>query len=201
MTKLKKYLLVFLVTAAVLSAAFVGGVQFQNKRTADRKPLITSNLIANEIAGISEYASLEYRYTNVGKFEDRVDFYGWKVPWTTKSFIITYDGAMKLGIKGSDITVKVDGDTILIALPPVQILSHEIHEDTLEVLDQTKNIFNQIQIQDYTGFAADQKAELEQKALEQGLFTEAARRAEGQLGAFLRGVLGEESGYQVVFAK
>ena len=26
--------------------------------------------------------SLEYSYTNVGRFEDQVDFYGWKVPFT-----------------------------------------------------------------------------------------------------------------------
>ena len=36
-----------------------------------------------------------YYYTNMGRFENQVDFYGWKVPFTTKSFIVSYDGVIK----------------------------------------------------------------------------------------------------------
>ncbi len=199
MKKLKKRLLILLVTLVVIAGAFLGGVLFHSGQSASRTPTVLSNLIANELSGISEYASLEYRYTNVGKFEDQVDFYGWKVPWTTKSFIITYDGVMKLGIKGDDISVQIHGEEIRIQLPPAQVLSHEVFEDKLEVLDQTKNIFNPIQIEDYTRFAADRKKEMEAKALEEGLFLEARARAEQQLGVFLSSLLAEEDGYTLVF--
>lgn len=199
MAKLKKRLLIALGALIVLAASFLGGVLFHSGSSAVREPIMVSDLIANELSSISEYASLEYRYTNVGKFEDRVDFYGWKVPWTTKSFIITYDGSMKLGIKGGDITVQVQGEEVRVRLPQAQVLSHEIYEDKVEVLDQTKNIFNPIQIEDYTRFAADRKEEIEIKAREDGLFEEARTRAEQQLGLLLRGVLAE--GYTLVFVK
>lgn len=197
--KLKKRLLIALGALIILAAAFLGGVLFHSGRSAARAPIMVSDLIANELSSISEYASLEYRYTNVGKFEDRVDFYGWKVPWTTKSFIITYDGSMKLGVKVGDAAVQVQGEEVHVRLPEAQVLSHEIYEDKVEVLDQTKNIFNPIQIEDYTRFAADRKGEIETKARQDGLFEEARTRAEQQLGLLLRGVLAE--GYTLVFVK
>jgi hypothetical protein len=201
MKMMKKRLLVVLAVLALVAGSFLGGALFHSGRAAARTPLILSELIAGKVSGISEYASLEYRYTNVGKFEDQVDFYGWQVPWTTKSFIITYDGVMKLGIKGSGISVQVQGKEVHIKLPAAQLLSHEIYEDKLEVLDQTKNIFNPIQIEDYTRFAADRKQEMEKKAREEGLFQEARVRAEQQLGLFLHSVLAEYEGYTLVFTE
>ena len=56
---------------------------------------ITSDLLSQQIQGISELASVEYNYTNMGKYENQVTFYGWKVPSTTKSFILSYDGKIK----------------------------------------------------------------------------------------------------------
>ena len=48
---------------------------------------ITSDLLSQQIQSISELASVEYNYTNMGKYENQATFYGWKVPFTTKSFI------------------------------------------------------------------------------------------------------------------
>lgn len=199
MKTLRRRVILIVVVVVLLLAAFVGGILFQNQSAPeDTAPTITSEQIMQEIGAISEFATLEYRYTNVGKFEDQKDFYGWSVPLTTKSFIITYDGAMKLGLR-KPVSVEITGQQIRIALPPAEILSHEIHEDTLEVLDQTKNIFNQIQIEDYTTFAVDQKLVMETKARDNGLFEEAQAKAEEQLGAFLRSLPGIREEYEVVF--
>lgn len=200
MTKLKKRVLKLLFTVLVLLCSFVLGGLFQNTLSINHVPTITSELIANELIHISEYASLEYRYTNVGKFEDRLDFNGWNIPFTTKSFIITYEGSMKLGIKGSDVKVELVNDEIRMKLPSIEILSHEIYENTIEVFDQTKNIFNQIQVKDYTSFAAEQKTNMEQKAEEDGLFTEASTRTKQQLEAFLTTMLAnQKKEYKIIF--
>lgn len=190
-----------LIAVALTGAAFVGGIAFQHRGAGEAPaPAITSEQILEEIGAISQYATLEYRYTNVGKFEDRKDFYGWSVPLTTKSFIITYDGSMKLGLDGGT-TVEVVGAQIRITIPPAVVLSHEIREDTVEVLDQSKNIFNQIQIEDYTAFAVEQKQVMERKARDNGLFEEARDQAEQQLGAFLRGLPGIREQYEVLFIR
>lgn len=198
MIKRKKQLLLLLSAVILLIGTFIGGILFHNGITANAVPAMSSKVIANEITNISEYASLEYRYTNVGKFQDRVDFYGWQVPLTSKSFIITYDGVIKLGVKGEDIVVEQKGNKLHIKLPPAEILSHEIYEDTLEVLDQTKNIFNPIQIEDYTNFSKDQKSEMEQKAADKGLLTEASERAKSQISGFLKSMIQDED-MEIVF--
>ncbi len=118
---------------------------------------ITSDLLSQQIQSISELASVEYNYTNMGKYENQATFYGWKVPFTTKSFILSYDGKIKAGIDMSLVEVNVHGQNIDITIPQAKILSHEIDQESIEVFDETKNIFNQISITDYNQFAIDQK--------------------------------------------
>ncbi len=200
MSKIKKRILKLLSVILFILCAFVLGGLYQRKVYINHVPTISSELIANELLQISEYASLEYRYTNVGKFEDRLDFNGWNIPFTTKSFIITYEGSMKLGIRANNVGVELVNDEIKIKLPAVEILSHEIYEDTIEVFDETKNIFNQIQVKDYTTFAAEQKFEMEEKAEENGLLLEASTRAKQQIHAFLTTMLTNQTNdYKIIF--
>ncbi len=133
---------------------------------------ITSDLLSQQIQSISELATVEYNYTNMGKFENQATFYGWKVPFTTKSFIISYDGKIKAGIDMSLVEVNMRGKNIDITVPEAKILSHEMDEESIEVFDETKNIFNQISITDYNQFAIDQKDNMEIKAKEKGLLEE-----------------------------
>ena len=139
----------------------------------DAAPVITSELLGQQLANVRELSTVEYHYTNMGKFENQVDFYGWKVPFTTKSFIVAYDGVIKAGVDLSGLETQVSGQRITISLPAPVILSHEIDEDSIEVFDQTHNIFNPIEITDYTGFTADQKDAIEEKAVGNGLLTAA----------------------------
>jgi len=81
-------LLIVLVVAVVL---FELGIPQKLIHNAT-KPDITSDQISGKLTEISEYATLEYYYTNIGKFEEQGDFYGRKIPLSTKSFIVTYDG-------------------------------------------------------------------------------------------------------------
>lgn len=186
--RLKTKLLLLLAAVVGLVLAFVLGGVFSQRST---EPVITSELLGQQLANIQELSTVEYRYTNMGKFENQVDFYGWKVPFTTKSFIVSYDGVIKAGIDLADLNIAVADRRITITLPKAKILSHELKEDSIEIFDETKNIFNPIQISDYTSFTADQKDVITAKAVENGLLTAAADRAEGavrQLLSFLPGI-------------
>ena len=81
-------------------------------------------------------------------------------------------------------------------LPEAKIISHEIDEDSIEVFDETRNIFNQIKITDYTNFSKDQKAKVESEAIANGLLTEAMDKAKTVIQALL-----EQSGeaYEIVY--
>ena len=161
-------------------------------RGREQQPVITSDLLGQQLQAAQELVSVEYHYTNMGKFENQVDFYGWKVPFTTKRFLVSYDGLIKAGVDLSGATVEVDEvqKSVTITLPESRILSHEIPEDSIQVFDETRNIFNPITIEDYTGFTRDQKAEVEQRAIDEGLLTgasEKAREAVETLAALLPG--------------
>lgn len=171
-------LLVVVLTAFFLGAAWSG---------QERAPVITSDLLSQQLRAAQELVTVEYHYTNMGKFENQVDFYGWKVPFTTKSFIVSYDGVIKAGVDLSAVQIQVDesAGTIAITLPDGQILSHEIPEESIEVFDETHNLFNPITIGDYTGFTRDQKAEMEQRAISEGILTEAGEKAQSTVETFL----------------
>ena len=158
---------------------------------------ITSDLLSQQIQSISELASVEYNYTNMGKFENQATFYGWKVPFTTKSFILSYDGKIKAGIDMSLVEVHMSGKNINISIPEAKILSHEIDEKSIEVFDETKNIFNQISITDYNQFAIDQKESIENKAKEKGLLEEAQNKAQETIKTFVESMYSSDDEYKI----
>ncbi len=85
--------------------------------------------------------------------------------------------APSAGVDLGEVQVEVSGKTITVTLPEAQVLSHEMDEDSIQVFDETQNVFNPLQISDYTGFTADQKKEVEQRALDKGLLQEAREKA------------------------
>lgn len=172
--RLRGKLLGLLILILALGLSFFLGAVLTHR---DSAPTITTDLISQQLNGIQELATVEYYYTNMGQYENQLDFYGWKVPFTTKRFILSYDAVIKAGVDLSALDVRVTGDTITITLPEPEILSHEIPEDSIQVFDETHNIFNPIQISDYTGFTRDQKALLEERAIENGLLDKASEQA------------------------
>lgn len=182
-----------LMVIALLAASFVMGGRLATKETT---PEVTADLIDQRIQSIQELATMEYHYTNMGRYEDQLDFYGWKVPLTKKSFIISYDGLIKAGVDLSKAEVRLGEEKVTVKLPAAKILSHEIPEDSIQVFDETRNVFNPIQIEDYTGFTKDQKEKTEANAIEKGLLTEAGARAERTVADLLALVPGLE-GYTI----
>lgn len=149
-------------------------------------------VLENRLTEISEFASLTYTYTNMAEFENSKDFYGIKVPFTTKSFIITYDGTIKAGVDLAKAEVDVSGKKITVTLPAAEILSHEIDEDSLEIFDENTSIFNPLKVSDYNTFNKEQKAEMEKKATDKGLLTEAGKKAADAIDDFISQLGGDE---------
>ena len=175
---------VVLVCGAML-AAFLLGLR---RGGQEETPVITSDLLGERLRSAQELATVAYYYTNMGRFENHVDFYGWKVPLTTKSFIVSYDGVIKAGVDLGGVEVEVDetGKTVTVTLPDSGILSHEIPEDSIEVFDESDNVLNRISITDYTSFTGDQKEAMEQRAKDNGLLTSAEEKAREAVDTLLR---------------
>ncbi len=188
--KTAKYLWLGVLLCAVVGAVcFLGGrlAAGSGGQTAD----LSAVVVKNQLAEISELASVTYTYTNMAQFSSSNDFYGMKVPFTTKSFILTYDGAIKAGIDLKAVSVEVLGTEVLVDLPGAKILSHELDEDSVEVFDEKTSIFNPFTVEDFTAFQADQKAAMEEKALARGLLQEAREKAEAGVRLLLESALPE----------
>ena len=181
--KILLILLTLLLICGAVLAAFLCGLR-QASQAAE--PQITGDLLASQLRSVQELVTVSYYYTNMGRFENQVDFYGWKVPFTTKSFIVSYDGVIKAGVDLEQLQVSIGGGEVTVTLPESRIISHEIPEDSLEVFDESDNLFNHITIGDYTAFTQDQKSAMEQRAVDGGLLDRANQEARTAVDSLLR---------------
>ena len=181
--KILLILLTLLLICGAVLAAFLCGLR-QASQAAE--PQITGDLLASRLRSVQELVTVSYYYTNMGRFENQVDFYGWKVPFTTKSFIVSYDGVIKAGVDLEQLQVSIGGGEVTVTLPESRIISHEIPEDSLEVFDESDNLFNHITIEDYTAFTRDQKSAMEQRAVDGVLLDRANQEARTAVDSLLR---------------
>ena len=176
----------------ILLCALVGGACFLGGRWSagqSENTQIDAVVLQNQLTEIRELATVTYAYTNMAQFESSNDFYGMKVPFTTKSFILTYDGTIKAGVDLDGAAVDISGTTVTVTLPEARILSHEIDEGSVEVFDEKTSIFNPFTVEDFTSFQADQKAAMEERALSRGLLEEARSKAVSSVKQLLAAAL------------
>lgn len=176
-----------------IAAVFYAGMLFGSDHEAE----VTSTTIKNQLIEINELAVYSYEYSKVGKFSDNLTFHGWDIPLTQKSFLITYDGVLKAGINFDDAKIKIDGDTIDIELPESTVLSHEIDESSIEVYDETNNVFNQISINDYKTFATKEKDKNKKEAIANGLLEKADERVKEVLTTYLQSIPDIKDNYTI----
>ena len=138
--------------------------------SGSEQPKISSTGLTQQLQEIEELATLSYNYTKVGKFSDNLTFNGWDIPLTQKSFLI----------------------------PDIEILSNEIDESSIEVYDETKNVFNPISINDYTKFAKKQKDAVAEEAIENGLLSEAATKTQSIIKKYLNALPDINGKYEII---
>ena len=191
-TKLLLTVLALLLVGGLVMAAFLCGL---SRGGREAEPVITGDLLGEHLRSAQELVTVAYYYTSMGRFENQVDFYGWKVPFTAKSFIVSYDGVIKAGVDLSQVQVEVDEirQAVTVRLPASRILSHEIPEDSIEVFVESDTLFNRITIEVYTGFTLDQKKAMEQRAEDNGLLTSADEKARAAVESLLTLMPGMES--------
>ena len=142
---------------------------------------IDMQIVLKDIQAIGELATVEYLYTDAGKFSDPKQLFGKNIPLTTKSFVMRWDGSIKAGIRDvSDITARADtaSKTIIVSLPEAEILSHTVDKDSIEVLDESGGLFNPISVSDVSKFQTESEKATEQRAIDNGILNHAQRNAE-----------------------
>ena len=212
-------ILIFVIAGLLLAIGLLLGRRSGNApgRFITERSDISAHTVVMEVLPIGEYASLAYHYTTVVKDINAMDIRGWTIPFTTRRYIFTYDGRIKLGIDGRYIRVEEPGQNqytetedaafqsasglpvINIILPPIKILSHEVLDDSIEVFEQSQSIFNEIQIADAFSVTAGRKREMEEKVMAGNLTEDAQASAEQQLGALLSALPEIKGNYELRF--
>lgn len=190
----RKFIINMILLLLIGAIVFWMGTIYSSKGS---EPKITDSSLYSQLNEISELSVLEYRYSKVGKFENSLTLNGWEIPLTQKSFLLTYSGSLKVGIDMKDVNINIKGKTIYITLPEVTIIANTIDEKSIEVYDETHNIFNPISISDYKAFATQQKNKVEEEAIENGIFNEAATKAEQNIRSFLKAFPEIDNDYKI----
>ncbi|MCI8870577.1 MAG: DUF4230 domain-containing protein [Lawsonibacter sp.] len=158
------------------------------REARESRPVITSETIAGQLSGLQELVTQEYRYRNADKSESYAKWiFDWKRPLSEKSILVIYDGCIRAGVPMEDVRVEVDEErrTVTVTLPPSRIVSNEIPQESIQVIEVKNGLFNDVTFDNYNDFIAEQKAAMEQKAVEQGILERAAREAEEAVRAVL----------------
>lgn len=147
----------------------------------EQEETITSTTIGASFNDIAEFATEEYAFSNVGRWDESgYVVLGLEVPFTSSSFLITYDGEVKAGIADySQIVVDIDDEAqeIHVEVPPVVVLSAAIDPGSVKQYDQSFNPVNQIKVADVARFLEAEEKTAEQKAIDNGLLSRARERA------------------------
>ena len=172
MKKAKKMILGLVAIIIIVFASYFFGMKGGLFKSQEK---ISSDIVKNQILSVKELTTLKYKYTNVGSFENQSEFYGMKVPFTHKKFIISYDGEVNAGINLEEAQVLLDDQNkkVNIRLPKAKILNHFIDEDSLTVFDEKNSIFNKLEIKDFSNFRKDEMKKVEDDLLSKGFLDEA----------------------------
>ena len=150
-------------------------------------PTIDLQTLHAKIESISELATVQYLFTDAAKFSDSRHLLNLTVPLTEKSFILKWDGTIKAGVDLKKVQLRLREPTsddenapkeIIVTMPPAKILSYEVDEDSVEILNESGNIFNPITVSDKVAFDTAAKKSMEDRAVENGFLEKAQKNAQ-----------------------
>ena len=146
-------------------------------------------------------ATIEYLFTDAAEFRDSKQIKGWNIPFTEKSFILKWDGVIKAGVKLDQVSIQINESDkkIIVALPPAEILSYSVNSDSVELLNEKDNIFNNISVSDKVGFDAKTEEAMKKRAIENGLLEKALENAKDILQRLIQADPAVNSEYVIEF--
>ncbi len=171
----------FILTTLLLSVLLVS-----KYRSKDKDFGYDSTAVLNRVVPIQELALVKYNYSGVIGYKDFLKILKINVPLTEKSFLLKYNGYIKAGVNFENMKVAVTGKDIHISLPRARILDTMIDEKSIRVYNESMNAFNPLTIADYNKAIMDEKDNMIDDAISQGILKDATKQAEVVLTSIMK---------------
>ncbi len=187
---LQRRLIVLAVALGIFFLIFSMGSAWRGSRGAK----ISTETVTAQLKSLTDLSSTSYHFTNVERFENIDDFYGWDAS-DYSSFTLSYSGAVTAEVDVSKAKVEVKGKSITVTLPEAAISGQEIAQDSVSVLKEGK--FEAIELSDFAGFKDNQKQVVEAKATADGLLFDASDKAKAAAKALIETMTGGSDKYEI----
>lgn len=187
-TAKKVFMLAVAIVLFVAGAAAADILNLDLLSKKEAKANYDIKIMEEQLSEISQLATLEYRYKADAKYDGGArQAFGWDIPLTSKSMLVYYEGVVKVGpdLANMDVDLNQAADKLTITLSHSKILSHEIDQDTWEVLDVDNGLFNRVTPEDNSEFVKAQKEKMEQEIAESDLLAQADEKAVKQMEQFV----------------
>ncbi|MBR4199790.1 MAG: DUF4230 domain-containing protein [Oscillospiraceae bacterium] len=170
--------------------------------------VVDAEQVEAEIRSISELATIEYKYTNVGVFSGEIDFdfdFDWvkgkKIPFTGKEAVISMDGTIKAGIDFSKVKVVSDdgSKTVTVKLPASQYLSNELDEESLKTIIDEQSVFNKLKQEDHNYLRKQIKETAVEYADKNNILQQADDRARLLITDIIEAIPNFKGNYEIKF--
>lgn len=170
---------------------------------AEKKVVLDAQEIESQISEISELATIEYRYTNVGVLDEKKQFSFWnqKIPFTGKCAVIVMDGTIKAGIDFSKVKVSTNNvkKTVTVAVPASTVLSNELDEGSMTVVTDEQSIFNKLTQEDHNNLRKQIKEKAQDNVEKSNALSLADERAQLLIKDLIESIPNVKGNYEVKF--
>lgn len=171
----------FILTTLLLTILLIS-----NNFTKDKEVGYDSTAVLNRVVPIQELALIKYNYSGVIGYKDFLKILKINVPLTEKYFLLKYNGYIKAGVDFENMKVQVSGKDVHISLPKAKILDTMIDEKSIKIYNESMNAFNPLTIADYNKAIMEEKNNMVNDAISQGILKDATKQAEVVLTSIMK---------------
>ncbi len=157
--------------ALVLAIILIITQLSKNENSYDASSVMT------RIDKLQELALVKFNYAGVIGFDESLKLLDINLPFTSKYFLLKYNGYVKAGIELKETKITVNKDVIDVLLPEPKIFETYINEKSIHVYNQSENIFNPLKIEDYNRAIISEKDKIRKEAINEGILNTATEQA------------------------
>ena len=185
---MKKALAILITVIIALVVGFAGGVYY----SSNYGEKYNEKDIEQKIVELSELATLQCEYTDEGSFKgDAKKVLGYDIPFTKKAMKIQYSGTVKMGPDLQDeMKVELDqqANRVTVTIPHSEILSHEVDEDSIQIIYVKNGIFNAVTPENTNKLRKEMKETKEKSLRDSDYLEQADENAVTQITKLLNSV-------------